>query len=88
MKKLTTTKKFLNHYKSRVSEKNDKSFQYVVDKLLKNQKLEKRYKDHHLSGILKDFKECHLKSDLLLIYQVFEDEIRLIDIGSNAQLFK
>jgi mRNA interferase YafQ len=88
LKRLTTTKKFLKHYKVRVSEKDDKTFQHVVDKLLKCQKLESRYKDHQLTGKLKDFRECHLKNDLLLIYQLVEDEIRLIDIGSHAQLFK
>lgn len=88
MKKLTTTRKFLKHYKKRVSEKNDEIFKYVVEKLLKGEKLERKFKDHQLSGQLIEFRECHLKSDLLLIYQVFEDEIRLIDIGSHAQLFK
>lgn len=88
MKRLTTTRKFLKNYKSRVSEKDDKIFQYVVDKLLKGEKLEKKYREHQLTGKLKDFRECHLKGDLLLIYQVFEDEIRLIDIGSHSQLFR
>jgi len=88
LKKLTTTKRFLKHYKKRVSEKDDEIFRYVVDKLLRGEKLEKRFKDQQLSGQLREFRECHLKSDLLLIYQVFEDEIRLIDIGSHAQLFR
>lgn len=88
MKKLTTTKGFLKHYKKRISEKDDEIFKYVVEKLLKDEKLERKFKDHQLSGELREFRECHLKSDLLLIYQVFEDEIRLIDIGSHAQLFR
>ncbi|MCR2103276.1 type II toxin-antitoxin system YafQ family toxin [Campylobacter upsaliensis] len=27
-----------------------------------------KYKDHALKGNLKTFRECHIKSDLLLIY--------------------
>ncbi|ACI21063.1 type II toxin-antitoxin system YafQ family toxin [Thermodesulfovibrio yellowstonii] len=88
MKKLTTTKRFLKHYKKRVSDKDDEIFKYVVDKLLKGGKLERKFRDHQLSGDLREFRECHLKNDLLLIYQAFEDEIRLIDIGSHAQLFR
>lgn len=28
------------------------------------------WKDHQLSGNLKEFRECHVKGDLLLVYQI------------------
>ncbi|MGL2636496.1 type II toxin-antitoxin system YafQ family toxin [Helicobacter pylori] len=49
--------------------KNDLKFLYkVVGNLATEQPLEPKYKDHPLKGALKDFRECHLKPDLLLVY--------------------
>ncbi|MFB1289187.1 type II toxin-antitoxin system YafQ family toxin [Helicobacter pylori] len=42
----------------------------VVENLAKEQPLAPKYKDHPLKGALKDFRECHLKPDLLLVYQI------------------
>ncbi|EJC54674.1 type II toxin-antitoxin system YafQ family toxin [Helicobacter pylori] len=40
----------------------------VVGNLSTEQPLEPKYKDHPLKGALKDFRECHLQPDLLLVY--------------------
>ncbi|MCQ2894162.1 type II toxin-antitoxin system YafQ family toxin [Helicobacter pylori] len=42
----------------------------VVGNLSTEQPLEPKYKDHPLKGALKDFRECHLQPDLLLVYQI------------------
>ncbi|MBQ7515681.1 MAG: type II toxin-antitoxin system YafQ family toxin, partial [Schwartzia sp.] len=34
-----------------------------------------QYRDHALSGDLKDFRECHIEPDWLLMYRVFEDTL-------------
>jgi len=60
----------------------------VVSKLLNDIALDKKYKDHFLKGNLEQYKECHLKPDLLLIYRVYRDEVQLIDIGSHSELFE
>ncbi len=66
------------------------SITYVINILSKGEVLEARFKDHYLKGDLSDFKECHVKNDLLLIYQ--KDEvgkcITLVDIGSHSKLLK
>ena len=41
----------------------------VLDFLITNQPLPDNNKDHHLSGNLVGYRECHLKPDLLLIYK-------------------
>ncbi len=52
------------------------------------QKLPVRLKDHQLHGEYKGFRECHLKPDLLVIYQLVPGPaLRLIRIGSHSQLF-
>ena len=45
--------------------------------------------DHALSGDYQGCRECHLKGDILLIYEIRESvkTIVLIDIGSHSELF-
>lgn len=40
----------------------------VIEKLLENQELEPKYKDHALTGNWKGYRDCHIESDWLLIY--------------------
>ena len=48
-----------------------------------------QYRDHSLSGDLKDFRECHIEGDWLLLYQIFEDRLILSasGTGTHADLF-
>ncbi|HEG0314606.1 TPA: type II toxin-antitoxin system mRNA interferase toxin, RelE/StbE family [Campylobacter coli] len=43
-----------------------------------------------LSNDEKDFRECHIKSNLLLIYQKHNNELELniLKLGSHSKLFK
>lgn len=59
----------------------------VVECLAKNQRLEKRYCDHSLSGNWRDHRDCHIKPDLVLIYLKTDDDIlRLVRLGSHSEL--
>ena len=49
--------------------------------------LEPRVHDHALVGPWADFHDCHVKPDLVLIYQKADPGIlRLVRIGSHAEL--
>lgn len=88
MYRFKTTKKFDKSFK-KLDAKSQTLALEVIEKLLKGEKLEAKFKDHKLKGDLKDFRECHLKPDLLLIYQK-EDETLIftaINIGSHSELF-
>ena len=63
---------------------------YVITKLANQEELDDKYKDHPLSGDYKDFRECHIKPDWLLIYCVDEEELELflLRTGTHADLFK
>lgn len=63
--------------------------QKVIKYLASGQKLDSKYKDHKLQGEFKDYRECHIRPDLLLIYQIKNRELVLvlINIGSHADLF-
>ncbi len=68
---IETSKKFDKDLKILVKNGFDLKLLYkVVENLAKEQPLAPQYKDHPLKGALKDFRECHLKPDLLLVYQI------------------
>ena len=61
----------------------------VLELLSSSQILPEKFKDHQLSGNLKDFRECHIENDWLLIYQIFENQLILsaTATGTHADLF-
>jgi len=62
----------------------------VIVLLAQNSELDKKYKDHKLTGNFKDLRECHVKSDLLLIYKINDDilELVLVQVDNHNSLFK
>lgn len=49
--------------------------------------LDLRYRDHALTGDWKDHRDCHIKSDLVLIYRKPDDEmLQLVRLGSHSEL--
>ena len=61
----------------------------ILDKLSKGEILPDKNKDHQLKGEWKEFRECHIEPDWLLIYKIEEDELILYATatGSHADLF-
>ncbi len=87
--RLFKTNSFKRSYKKlRLSDEEDLAYIDVVYNLLCDEKLLKKYKDHQLIGNLKDFRECHIKPDLLLIYMIENKTLKLTDIGSYSELFE
>ncbi len=62
----------------------------VVDVLQSGLPLDKKYKDHALQGDYKDFRECHIQPDWLLIYLIQDAvlTLTLVDTGTHRDLFK
>ena len=86
---LARTKRFKRSFKKlRLKDSDEAIYIDVISKLLNGIPLDKKYKDHFLKGNPEQYKECHLKPDLLLIYRVYRDEVQLIDIGSHSELFE
>jgi mRNA interferase YafQ len=89
---IVRTKRFKTAYKRVKNLKgfDNLVFREVVSKLANGEKLEKEYRDHKLTGNLKDFRECHLAPDILLVYQIDEGILilTLVSIGNHTQLFR
>jgi mRNA interferase YafQ len=61
----------------------------VISLLAEDKPLPERNRDHALAGEWRDFRECHLKPDLLLIYRKVETDIlQLVRLGSHSELFE
>lgn len=65
--KFYTTSKFDKEY-ARLNSSDKDTVDSVIDMILANKKLPQKYHDHQLKGNLKDFRDCHIKPDLVLIY--------------------
>ena len=62
-------------------------FVAVVQALASDQPLAEKYRDHPLTGDWKDHRDCHIKPDLVLIYQkAHADTLRLVRLGSHSEL--
>lgn len=59
----------------------------IISLLMNKQDLPLKNKDHQLKGSLKDFRECHIEPDWLLMYRVKQDELILVRTGSHSDLF-
>jgi len=46
------------------------------------------FKDHKLKGEWREFRECHIEPDWLLIYSITDFELRPARVGSHAELFE
>ncbi|MYA30503.1 MAG: type II toxin-antitoxin system YafQ family toxin [Gammaproteobacteria bacterium] len=65
----------------------DKRLAEIVQALAADTPLDPRHHDHALSGPWTDFRDCHLRPDLILIYQKPDAHtLRLVRIGSHAEL--
>jgi mRNA interferase YafQ len=89
---IVKTQKFRKSLKRirRQSKFNEKVFIEVLDTLAEQKQLDEKFRDHGLSGDMSSYRECHLATDILLVYCVRENKLTLalINIGSHANLFK
>lgn len=59
----------------------------VVERLAKDDPLDPRHRDHALTGDWRDHRDCHVRPDLVLIYQKPDDDtLRLVRLASHAEL--
>lgn len=86
--KIATTKRFDKEY-AKLSPSDREIVKKVIKRLAKDEVLEPKYKDHPLKGDYLGFRDCHVKSDLVLIYSKNKDALLLtaFRINSHSELF-
>jgi len=74
---------------SRSGSKEMSKLRKVIIKLVNEEPLDKKYRNHQLSNNWKDHFECHIEPDWLLIYRIDEKnkELILVRTGSHSELF-
>ncbi|MCI5633838.1 MAG: type II toxin-antitoxin system YafQ family toxin [Alphaproteobacteria bacterium] len=90
MLELIVSSAFKTEIKKIKNAKDKAELKLVLDTLLAEKTLDVKYRDHALSGNYKNYRECHIKPDLLLIYKIEKAELVLyaVHIGSHSDLFK
>lgn len=89
MLKLFRTKIFIKEYKNiRFTDKLYLKYMIYVASLLKEEKLPTEALDHSLKGQYQKYREFHISGDLLVIYHIEDQTLKLIRIGSHAKLFE
>lgn len=90
MLELEVTGQFRKDYK-RIKKRgyNMQLLKSVIDTLLAEQTLERKYRDHPLTGNYIGFRECHILPDWLLVYAVDYDKLILTAsrTGTHSDLF-
>ena len=61
---------------------------HVIKQLQLKETLPAKYVDHSLSGNWQNYRDCHVKPDLILIYKIDNHSLRLARIGSHAEIFR
>ncbi len=59
----------------------------VLDLLSRDEPLPQKNRDHSLTNDWKNYRECHIKPDWLLIYKKYDDILLLARMGSHSELF-
>lgn len=93
MYKIVRTKDFERSYgklkRSGIKEQVISDIRNVIDSLALGKSLPAKHQDHKLTGYFEGYRECHVRPNLLLIYQIDQGNLilALVDIGSHPYLF-
>jgi mRNA interferase YafQ len=68
--------------------RNLKKVEQILEILAVPKPMPEIYKDHRLKGAWRDFRECHVEPDWLLIYIITDFELRPTRLGTHGELFE
>lgn len=89
--RVTRSSKFKKDYKlAKRQHKNLSLLRDVIERLVNKQLIPDKFRDHKLTGSLKEYRELHLEPDWLLIYRIDdnEEELKLARLGSHSELYR
>ncbi len=77
-----------DYQKLKISDKQYTKYIKYLSLLLGGKALPPEARDHSLIGNYSGFREFHIGGDLLAVYYIEDDIIRLTRIGTHSQIFK
>lgn len=94
MYRIVPTKQFERSYKKlrrsgQFNTSAKQTLEEAITCLAGDEKLPSSFRDHQLNGELKPYRECHIKGDVVLVYQKQDDRLVLVlvNIGSHSAIF-
>ncbi|MEA3371729.1 MAG: type II toxin-antitoxin system YafQ family toxin [Campylobacterota bacterium] len=82
------TKTFIKDYRGlKLSDKHYTKYINYLSILINENSLPTEALDHDLKGNMKDFREFHISGDILVVYTIEENFLKLVRIGSHTQVF-
>ena len=85
MRKIEWTTAFKRDFKKNTTL--ESAFVEALWKLANDEPLPERFCDHALTGEWKDFRDCHIRPDLVLIYRKPDAaRLQLVRLGSHSEL--
>ena len=91
MRAINYTRRFKRDYRREQSgvlgKRLDALLKEPLELLVVDAPLPARYVDHALTGDWKDYRDCHIRPDLVLIYRKLgDDTLELVRLGSHSEL--
>jgi mRNA interferase YafQ len=91
MRRIERTKTFKRDYQRAIATPKHRDLENLLPAVLAllatDTALPEKYVDHPLRGEWKDFRDCHVKPDLVLIYRKTGSEVlQLVRLGSHNEL--
>jgi mRNA interferase YafQ len=91
MREIERTSRFKRDYRREKSgvlgKRLDALLLEALELLMNDKPLPQRYVDHPLSGEWSGFRDCHIRPDLVLIYEKPDaNTLRLVRLGSHSEL--
>ncbi|TLD94493.1 type II toxin-antitoxin system YafQ family toxin [Helicobacter jaachi] len=89
MRKIDIKNTFKKDYKQVLKQGwNENSIDEAIRQLANDDVLATSLRDHPLIGDYRDFRECHIKSDLVIVYKRTTEILSLYRIGRHQDIFK
>lgn len=92
MREVETSSRFRKDYKREKKNPNNPNLSGLLGKVIhllrQDIQLDATWRDHPLGGDYSGFRSCHVKPDLVLIYEKNGSNLlRLVRIGSHSELY-
>ena len=82
------TKSYLKDYaKIKLSDKHYTKYISYLGALISSVELPPEALNHSLHGKYKDYKEFHISGDVLVVYIIEDNFLKLVRIGTHSQIF-
>jgi len=89
MPKVKFTKKFLKDFDRHVAGKGglQGELEILIQLIEQGNPLPAGYSDHPLKGNLKGIRDCHLRGDLVVLYEKAGETARFLRLGTHSEIF-